>query len=212
MRWVQRAWMVAAVAMMAAAGWGCSSAPEGVDDGEVVERPQLDVDEVPEGYEAAEIEGVFASPEGSLVMLSAREGGILLPIFISSGQAFAIELGLRGESFERPLTHDLVANILSDVEVEVAKVHISDFQERTFFATLYLMTPETILQVDARPSDGIVMAAREDLPIYVAQEVLEETGIDPEDIPHMPEQEPGDPDEFRDSPTQTTQYFPPSHR
>lgn len=205
MKWQRRAMiLMITLGLLGLSTAGCSSAPE-TDDGEMVERPHLDVEETPEGYEAVEIVGVFASPQGSLVMLSTEGDERMLPIFISPGQAFAIELGLQGETFDRPLTHDLVANILDDVETRLEKVHVSDFREGTFFATLYLTTPETILEIDARPSDGIAMAARDGLPIYVADHVLEEAGLSPDDMPQMPPEEPGDPDQFRDSPTQTTQ-------
>ncbi len=186
--------------------WGCSSTPPVAEEEPVVEepvqRPTPDYGEAPEGYSAGEILGVFATPgEGAAVMLGSSEQHAVLPIFINPSQALAIQLGLDGEDFQRPLTHDLVVNILGKVEAEIGKVQVDELRGGTFYATIFLITPQEILEVDARPSDALALAVKGDIPIYVSDQVMEEAGVRQEDFDHLPPAEPGDPEDFDDAPT-----------
>lgn len=186
-------------------GTACSSTPEPAPDSEPEEsatpRPDPDFSQVPEDFSSAEVMGVVAAPQGSAVILGSLDHESVLPIFINPSQAMAIQLGLDGQTFERPLTHDLVADIMSQVGTAVGKVHVDDLREGTFIATIYLVTPVEVLEIDARPSDAIALAVKDGIPIYVADKVLDEAGLTDEDLEQLPPADPGDPDDFHDAPT-----------
>ena len=181
----------------------CSSAPDEVADVEpVVERPSPDYSEAPEGYVAAEVLGAVATPMQSVVLLGSEDHGSLLPISVNPAQAMAIQLGLNQERFERPLTHDLVLNILDQTDNEVAKIQVDALRGGIFYATIFLITPTEILEIDARPSDAIALAVtRGQIPIYVATQVLDEAGFSEDDLHDLPPADPGDPQDFHDVPT-----------
>lgn len=115
-----------------------------------------------------------------VIILREPESGKLLPIWIGQNEATAILLRLQGVEPPRPLTHDLLRNILEDLGYEVSKVEITRLAEGTFFAQLVLDREGQTMMVDARPSDSIALAVRTGSPLYVAEEVLEEAGLEPE--------------------------------
>ena len=188
----------------------CSSSPQTVDgdqgtesvtEEEVTLRPEPDFSSPPEDYSTAEVLGVVASPQGSAVLLGANEQESVLPIFINPSQAMAIQLGLDGETFVRPLTHDLVDHIMKRLDTEIGKIQVDELRDGTFFATIFLITPTEVMEIDARPSDAIALAVKDNIPIYVADEVLDIAAFTEEDLRDLPPADPGDPDDFRDSPT-----------
>ena len=97
----------------------------------------------------------------------------MMPIWIGPSEARAIESELRGEPTPRPLTHDLLKNILVQVGVEFEKVVVSELKDSTYYAQIYLSTAGAPLEIDSRPSDAIALALRFERPIFVAKGLLE---------------------------------------
>lgn len=198
-------WIIAVFAALVVCGpIACSSPPETDDPSEadeVVERPDPDFSQPPADYSTGEIVGVFAVPRGAAVMLGSANEQAVLPIFIDPSQAMAIELGLEDETFERPLTHDLVDNILGKVDAEIGKIQVDALREGTFYATIFLITADDVIEVDARPSDALALAVKDDVPLYVADQVMEQAGMGEDDLDELPPADPGEPEDFDDSPT-----------
>jgi bifunctional DNase/RNase len=137
-------------------------------------------------YEAT-VEGVGVGigeegPGAPVVLLRAREE--LLPIFVSSDQAQSMQLALDGEPFERPLTHDLLVDMVAEFGAAIDRVRIDDLADGTFYAKVdteqYHGGERSNMVFDARPSDGIALALRVDCAIIVTDEVLDEAGRPPE--------------------------------
>ena len=137
----------------------------------------------------ARIRGIGASldEEGvgaPVIVLEARDA--LVPIFVSADQAHSIQYALRGEPPERPLTHDLLVEMITEFGGAVDSVRIDDLQDGTFYAKVDAERyeggkPERFV-FDARPSDGIALALRVDCAIQVSASVLEEAGRPPEEF------------------------------
>lgn len=113
-----------------------------------------------------------------IVLLREREGERFLPIWIGAVEATAIAFALQGIVTQRPMTHDLMKNILESTEVTIDRVLITDLKEGTFFATIELSRNGTKYEVSSRPSDAIALAVRVSVPIFAAEEVLNEASIE----------------------------------
>ncbi|MAG03983.1 MAG: hypothetical protein CL406_05150 [Acidimicrobiaceae bacterium] len=111
-----------------------------------------------------------------VVLLREAEGERLLPIFIGMAEATAIGLVLAGQEPPRPMTHDLITNLLDSFSVELKLVHVTELRDRTFFAELHLQGSEGDQVLSCRPSDAIAIAIRTETPIYASSEVLDEAG------------------------------------
>jgi len=112
-----------------------------------------------------------------IVLLKGETDDRVLPIHVDIGQAHSIQLKLEGLTFQRPLTHDLMNNILAEIGCRVTRAEISDLVEGTFFAKLVLDNNGKELTIDARPSDAIALALRCEAPILVAEEVMNSAGM-----------------------------------
>jgi bifunctional DNase/RNase len=108
--------------------------------------------------------------------------GVLLPIWIGQPEATAILLGLQGEAPPRPMTHDLMRDIVEALDTYVERVEITRVDQGTFYAAIVLRGEERTRVVDARPSDSIALAIRTGAPIFVAQEVLDDASVADESI------------------------------
>lgn len=117
------------------------------------------------------------------VLLRDPDSGEMVPIFVGIPEAQAIDRALRGESTPRPLTHDLALNLLDAGEVSLQRLVIDELRDDTFFAALELRRAgsEALLRVDTRPSDGMALALRRELPILLSRRVLQEAA--PRDAP-----------------------------
>jgi bifunctional DNase/RNase len=116
-----------------------------------------------------------------IVLLREREGGRYLPIWVGAVEATAIAYAQQGIVPPRPLTHDLLRDILQALDVTVVEVRITALEDGVFYAVLALSTG---VEVSARPSDAIALALRVGAPIRGADEVMDEAGIDiPDDEP-----------------------------
>ncbi|OGQ93347.1 MAG: hypothetical protein A2284_16765 [Deltaproteobacteria bacterium RIFOXYA12_FULL_61_11] len=120
------------------------------------------------------ISGLSVDPMNQMpfLILKDESGNVAIPIWIGMLEAGAIATQLENITLARPMTHDLLKNILDQVGVVVEGVEICDLKDNTFFALIHLRMGEKILEVDARPSDAIALALRAGAPIYVAREVV----------------------------------------
>src|SRR5512132_1746320 len=109
-----------------------------------------------------------------IVVLKDEEEKFFLPIWVGIFEANAIALQLENITTPRPMTHDLLRNMISELDARVARIVINDLRDSTFFAQIRLITGEKTLEVDARPSDAIALALRTEAPIFVAQSVLDQ--------------------------------------
>jgi bifunctional DNase/RNase len=107
-----------------------------------------------------------------MIILRDEEEKRSLPIWVGLAEANAIALELEKIPTARPMTHDLIKNILESVEARVAKVVVNDLRENTFFAVIHLRLGSKDITVDSRPSDAIALALRVDAPIFVEEAVL----------------------------------------
>ncbi len=121
-----------------------------------------------------------SSPGAYALILKETEGDRRLPIIIGQFEAQAIALELEGIRPPRPLTHDLVKNVLDSLGNSLSDVLISELREGTFYARLNLEGNSISHEIDARPSDAIAIAIRFGAPIYVAESVMEEAATVPD--------------------------------
>lgn len=108
--------------------------------------------------------------------------GLLLPIWIGQAEATAILLAVEGVPLKRPMTHDLLKDVLETLDTYVERVEITRVEEGTFYAAIILRGEERTRIVDARPSDSIALAVRTGAPIYVSEEVLADAAVSDESI------------------------------
>ena len=114
-----------------------------------------------------------------IVLLKTVSGNRFLPIWIGHPEAAAILMRLQGAASPRPSTHDLFVSAMGEVEVDVAKVAITELKDNTFFAQVTLHRSEGgDIVLDARPSDALALAVRVDAPIFAAESVVEDSGIE----------------------------------
>jgi len=107
-----------------------------------------------------------------IVVLKDETGKKILPIWIGAAEGNSIALAMSNVKPARPLTHDLIVTIFDRLEVEIARVVISDLIENTFYASLYLLHNNKEFHIDARPSDAIAIAIRIGAPVFVEEEVI----------------------------------------
>ena len=127
-----------------------------------------------------EVKGLMMDPSSSvpIVILRSAEHSRILPIWIGIFEANAIALKLEGIEPPRPMTHDLLVNLLGGVNCTIARVAINDLVDNTFFAQIFLTVDSEELIIDSRPSDAIALALRAEVPIYVAETVLDKAKAD----------------------------------
>ncbi len=129
---------------------------------------------------------VLADPhtEAQIVILKDEQNLVLLPIWVGSAEAVAIRLAMEKIEISRPLTHDLLKEILTYLHFRLDKVIINDVNNGTYYAALYLeemvsnKATAQSLQMDARPSDAIALSLRYDAPLYVAEALLNKKETD----------------------------------
>lgn len=113
-----------------------------------------------------------------IIELTEVGGDRTFPIVIGLPEAFAIERRLKGIEIPRPQTHDLLASVIDHLDGRLREIVINDLSEGTFFAKLVIDQNGQTIEVDARPSDAIALGVAEDVPIYVAEHVLNEAQTD----------------------------------
>jgi bifunctional DNase/RNase len=131
------------------------------------------------------IKGLMLDPVSNspIVVLKDEDEKFFLPIWVGIFEANAIALQLENVTTPRPMTHDLLKNMIGELEGRVMRIVINDLRDSTFFAQIRVLTGGKTLEVDARPSDAIALALRTEAPIFVAQAVLDQAQtISPENV------------------------------
>jgi uncharacterized protein len=116
-----------------------------------------------------------------IVLLKETQGERYLPIWIGAVEATAIAFALQGIQTPRPMTHDLMRDILRETDIEVERILISELVDQTFFALIRMSLDGKSAEVSSRPSDAIALAVRINAPIFAAEEVLDQAGIELKD-------------------------------
>ena len=121
----------------------------------------------------------YPPSKGYAVLLQDKQGGRSLPIIVGSAEAQAIALYLEGVNMPRPMTHDLLVNVLENMEGEISRVLIARISNGTFYAEIEISSSHFgEMMIDSRPSDAIAIALRSLTPIYISDEVMEVAAID----------------------------------
>jgi bifunctional DNase/RNase len=123
------------------------------------------------------IKGLMVDPVTNtpIVILRDKDGQKVLPIWVGIFEANAIALQIENIATPRPMTHDLLRNVIHDLKAEVKKIFVCDLQENTFYALIYLAIDGhgELVAIDARPSDAIALALRTRAPIFVEETVID---------------------------------------
>ena len=121
------------------------------------------------------IKGLMVDPITNMpiVILRDKDGQRVLPIWVGIFEANAIALQIENISTPRPMTHDLLRNVIQDLHAVVQKIVVCDLQDNTFYALIYLTLNGDTLAIDARPSDAIALALRTRAPIFVEETVID---------------------------------------
>ena len=124
--------------------------------------------------------GVSFEPIGKqpIVLLKTADDDKFLPIWIGHAEAAAILMKLQGTTPPRPMTHDLLTDVVSELQGEVVEVTVTEMRENTYYARITIVQNGRELEIDSRPSDAIALAVRCDAQIFATDDVIEESGID----------------------------------
>jgi len=122
------------------------------------------------------IKGLMLDPVSNspIVVLKDGEDKVFLPIWVGIFEANAIALELESVSTPRPMTHDLIRNMIRQMDARVTRIVISELRESTFYAMIHMQFAEKAVTIDARPSDALALALRTEAPIFVDQAVLDQ--------------------------------------
>ena len=113
-----------------------------------------------------------------IVLLRTLDGSKFLPIWIGHPEAAAILMKLQGASTPRPMTHDLVTDILTHLDAHVTRICVTELRDNTFYASITVQMNGSEIEVDSRPSDAIALAVRAEAPIFADDRVIEESAIE----------------------------------
>jgi len=121
------------------------------------------------------IKGLMVDPITNMpiIIMRDKDGQKVLPIWVGVFEANAIALQIENVSTPRPMTHDLLRNVIQDLEAAVTKIVVSDLRDNTFYAVIYLQRNGETVAIDARPSDAIALALRAHVPIFVEEMVID---------------------------------------
>jgi len=125
------------------------------------------------------VQASWVSPHRVLV-LKELDTERYLPIWIGGFEADAISMRLLGQEPPRPLTHDLLVNLMETLNAGLAYIYISSLTNNTFYARLVLQKNDKEIEMDSRTSDAVAIAVRCSVPIYVHEDVMQEAGVEPE--------------------------------
>lgn len=139
-------------------------------------------------YKPMVISGLTMDPitNSPIVILKEIDGDKTLPIWIGLLEATAIASELEGIKFSRPMTHDLFRNIMEMVDLKILKIEVCDLKNNTYYALIHLKHGEREMSIDARPSDALALSLRLKAPIFVSEQVIQESSqidlkADPQD-------------------------------
>ena len=129
--------------------------------------------------------GVERNTNAPIVVLQEREGERMIPIYIGHAEANAIAMELADVKFERPLTHDLMQQVIVGLGAELSQVVLTRVEKSTYYAELHLRRDDHVVQIDARPSDSIAIALRLKAPIFASEELLTATSAEEAAAPDL---------------------------
>ncbi len=115
---------------------------------------------------------IMENGDSQMIILRERGGDRFFPILIGINEAMAIDRRVKGIEMPRPLTHDLMANIIERLDADLERIVISDLRDHTFYAKLIVRRNGELLEIDSRPSDAIALGVTSQTPIFVEDEVL----------------------------------------
>ncbi len=113
-----------------------------------------------------------------IVLLKTMDGNRFLPIWIGHPEAAAILMKLQGAPTPRPMTHDLVTDMLGELNARVTRISVTELRESTFYAVITLQVNDGEIEIDSRPSDALALAVRTSAPIFVADQVIDDSAIE----------------------------------
>jgi bifunctional DNase/RNase len=113
-----------------------------------------------------------------IVLLKTVDSNRFLPIWIGHPEAAAILMKLQGATTPRPMTHDLLNDVLGELDVKCTQIAVTELRDNTFFATITLTADGREIEIDSRPSDALALAVRSGAPIFAAEEVIAESAIE----------------------------------
>ncbi len=113
-----------------------------------------------------------------IVLLKTVDSNKFLPIWIGHPEAAAILMKLQGASPPRPMTHDLLSDVLGELEASCSRVAVTELRENTFYASITLAVNGREVEIDSRPSDALALAVRANAPIFAAEDVITESAIE----------------------------------
>jgi uncharacterized protein len=113
-----------------------------------------------------------------IVLLKTADGNKFLPIWIGHPEAAAILMKLQSQAPPRPMTHDLLSDVLEQLEAHVVRITVTELRENTFYAQITVQQDGREIEIDSRPSDAIALAIRAEAPIFAADRVIEESAIE----------------------------------
>ncbi len=136
------------------------------------------------------INGLFLTQsQASGVILKEIKGDRTLPIIIGEYEAQSIALGLENIKPPRPITHDLALNIVGSLEGQIERVIVTELKNNTYFAIIQIRRDTKLYEIDSRPSDAIALAVRQNIPIFVEEEVLQQGAYSAEDLESLKDSE-----------------------
>lgn len=138
-------------------------------------KPEPEMTQAAEPEIEVRIRGLMMDPQTRMpiVVLNDLTGEVVLPIWVGLLEANAIALEIEKATLPRPMTHDLLRNVIAGLNARVMRVVVASLREDTFYATIWLEQGGEAIALDARPSDAIALALRSDCPIYASRELLE---------------------------------------
>ena len=113
-----------------------------------------------------------------IVLLKTIDGNKFLPIWIGHPEAAAILMKLQGATTPRPMTHDLIGELISELDAQCTRVSVTELKDNTFYASITLRVNGQEVDIDSRPSDALAVAVRTSAPIFAAEEVIQESAIE----------------------------------
>jgi uncharacterized protein len=113
-----------------------------------------------------------------IVLLKTADGNKFLPIWIGHPEAAAILMKLQGAATPRPMTHDLISEMINELDAQCTRVSVTELKDNTFFASITLRVNGQEVEIDSRPSDALAVAVRTSAPIFAAEDVISESAIE----------------------------------
>jgi hypothetical protein len=169
---------------------GCGSAPPPPPHPPARPPEPSEATGMPVGYVEVRPLQIVDLGEGGAVLLVDPTAERVLPIFIGGTEAASIDVRLRNDKAPRPLTHDLLDDLLRRLHASLVKVQVDELRNGVFIGSIFVRANGRVFRVDARPSDAIALAIGNKVPIYVAKQVMDEAGMRRDELQKQQSQTP----------------------